>query len=546
MYRDCMVTKEDRDLALNALVDLIPSNESKKNWLNWLLYVGEQDPEIEIMKTLIRDISPSMGWDILDMDIPDEMIPRLVVDSLGNNLFMSKKIRKFVCERYLELKSEGEIADFINLVGCSSPQDLLEKMLDHNFTRSSNTSFGFCKALNIPTSFVIKNQSRKTEALIVTRTTEPLTELMAFQRLVKEKIQNTFTVNQGRALVVMPTGSGKTRTATQSFIEAIAEEDISSNGIVWIADREELQEQAIQTMKTVAERLCPFELNLWRYWDGNDCELIEEEGQLVIHGVVVCGKQQLDTRYSNEDPVAKSIIANSNIIIVDEAHRNLDWINEIDIELKSSNSDATLIGLTATPFRREPRENAILDSIFPNYPITPVDRDLVTYEDIKNAMVEERILAKQVDKTPAEYGITNNSTNITEQRGVTNLIVEALIRDGHESILVFCPSVEWSRLCNMVLSLKHPELRSEYIHGGTPSRSRAKIIEEFRSGRCKVLFNCELLTTGFDAPKIDAVVIARNTDPSDPLFIQMVGRGLRGPRFDANVKDECTIIHQRW
>ena len=118
--------------------------------------------------------------------------------------------------------------------------------------------------------------------------------------------------------------------------------------------------------------------------------------------------------------------------------------------LKSSNSDATLIGLTATPFRREPRENVILDSIFPNYPVTPVDRDLVTYEDIRNAMVQERILAKQVNKTPAEYGIINNSTNITEQRGVTNRIVEALIRDGHESILVFCPSVEWSRLVQVL------------------------------------------------------------------------------------------------
>ena len=148
-----MVTKEDRDLALNALIDLIPSNEPKKNWLNWLLYVGEPDPEIEKMKTLIRDISPSMGWDILDMDVPDEMIPRLVVDSLGNNLFMSKKIRKFVCERYLEIKSEGEITNLINLVGCSSSQDLLEKMLDHNFTRASNTSFGilsFTKVYCLP------------------------------------------------------------------------------------------------------------------------------------------------------------------------------------------------------------------------------------------------------------------------------------------------------------------------------------------------------------------------------------------------------------
>lgn len=541
-----MVTKNDRDLALSAIVDLIPRGlNAEKKWLKSLLWEGETDEEIEFLKSVMRDIGPTMGWDILELDIPSEMIPRLVVDSLGNDLLMSKKIRRFICERFLESKSEGEIVELMHSVDCSNSSELIEKMVNQKFTRASKSSFGFCKTLSIPTSFVTKNPSQKTEALIVTRTTEPLPELMDFQKTVKEKIASEFTKSQGRALVVMPTGSGKTRTATQSFIESIAEETVSSNGIVWVADREELQEQAIQTMKNVAERLCPIELNLWRYWDGNDCDLIEEDGELVIHGIVVCGKQQLDSRYTKDDPVARSIVANSNIIIVDEAHRNLEWIATLDTELKSLGSSATMIGLTATPFRREPRENIILDRVFPNYPITPVDQPLVTYEDIKEAMVEEGILARQVDKKPTDYGITNDSTNVSDQRGVTNLIVQALIEDGHESILVFCPSVEWARLCNMVLSLQNPELRSEYVHGGTPSRSRSKIIEEFREGRCKVLFNCELLTTGFDAPRIDAVVITRNTDPSDPLFIQMVGRGLRGPRFDSNVKENCTIIHQR-
>ena len=542
-----MVTKDDRDLALNAIVDLIPRGlDAEKKWFKGLLYDGETDEEIEFMKSVMRDIAPTMGWDILELDIPNEMIPRLVVDSLGNNLLMSKKIRQFICERYLESKSEEDINELMQSVDCSNPEELMEKIVNQKFTRASKSSFGFCRTLKIPTSFVTKNPSQKKEALIVTKTTEPLPELMDFQEMVKGKIAFEFTKSQGRALVVMPTGSGKTRTATQSFIEAITEEIVSPNGIVWVADREELQEQAIKTMKTVAERLCPIELNLWRYWDGNDCELIEEDGELVIHGIVVCGKQQLDTRYNRGDLVARSIVANSNIIIVDEAHRNLDWISELDTELKALDSSATMIGLTATPFRRLPRESVILSTVFPNFPITPVNLDLVTYEDIKESMVNEGILARQIDKKTTDYGITNNSTNIIEQRGVTNQIVQALIHDDHESILVFCPTVEWARLCNMVLSLNHPELRSEYVHGGTPSRSRTKIIEEFREGRCKVLFNCELLTTGFDAPRIDAVIIARNTDPSDPLFIQMVGRGLRGPRFDSNVKENCTIVHQRW
>ena len=102
-------------------------------------------------------------------------------------------------------------------------------------------------------------------------------------------------------------------------------------------------------------------------------------------------------------------------------------------------------------------------------------------------------------------------------------------------------------MCNIILSLKNPNLNSEYIHGGTSGLVRKLVIDDFRSKDCQVLFNCEILTTGFDAPRIDAVVIARpNMDPNDPLFRQMVGRGLRGPKFDSMVKPDCIIVHQKW
>jgi len=486
-----------------------------------------------------------MGWTVLKLDIPNEMIPRLVVDSLENNLLSSKKIRKFFCEAYLEEKSDEQIDELIQSIGCSNIQELRERIVEQKFSRASNSRMQFCKALSIPTAFVTKNPSQKTRPMVMTNPVKKLPELMDFQKMVKEKIKSELTKPEGRGMVVMPTGSGKTRTATQSFIEAISEELIQPNGIVWVADSKELLEQAAETMKKVADVLCPIPIPIWNYWEGNDCELIEDGGELTIQGIVVAGKQQLDKRFKDDELVAKVIIEKSSIIIMDEAHTNLKWISSIDTLLKQNNSSATIIGLSATPFRREPKENRILDTVFSNVPITPVDEPLANYEDIKRRMEEEGILAKQIDKKPTDYGITNTSSNESDQRGVTNKIVQALIEDGHESILVFCPTVEWARLCNMVLSLKHPEWRSEYVHGDTPSKSRTKIIEEFREGRCKVLFNCELLTTGFDAPRIDAVVIARNTPPNDPLFIQMVGRGLRGPRFDSNVKESCTIIHQR-
>jgi superfamily II DNA or RNA helicase len=45
-----------------------------------------------------------------------------------------------------------------------------------------------------------------------------------------------------------------------------------------------------------------------------------------------------------------------------------------------------------------------------------------------------------------------------------------------------------------------------------------------------VLCNCEVLATGFDAPRVTHVVMARPT-VGQVMYEQMIGRGLRGKRF---------------
>jgi hypothetical protein len=55
----------------------------------------------------------------------------------------------------------------------------------------------------------------------------------------------------------------------------------------------------------------------------------------------------------------------------------------------------------------------------------------------------------------------------------------------------------------------------------------------------RVLCNCEVLTTGFDAPRVTHVVMARPT-VSQVLYEQMVGRGLRGARFGGT--ETCVIL----
>ncbi len=70
--------------------------------------------------------------------------------------------------------------------------------------------------------------------------------------------------------------------------------------------------------------------------------------------------------------------------------------------------------------------------------------------------------------------------------------------------------------------------------------ARRRTIEDFRAGHIRVLTNCNVLTQGFDAPAVRALYIAKPTF-SPNAYIQMVGRGLRGPLNGG--KEECLIVN---
>jgi DNA repair protein RadD len=74
------------------------------------------------------------------------------------------------------------------------------------------------------------------------------------------------------------------------------------------------------------------------------------------------------------------------------------------------------------------------------------------------------------------------------------------------------------------------------VTGTTPDAERDYLTRSIRSGEIRALVNCQVLTTGFDAPGIDCVAIMRPTK-SAGLYYQMAGRGFR----IAEGKDFCTI-----
>lgn len=66
----------------------------------------------------------------------------------------------------------------------------------------------------------------------------------------------------------------------------------------------------------------------------------------------------------------------------------------------------------------------------------------------------------------------------------------------------------------------------EIVSGTTPKKERERILQDFKSGKIKVVANVGVLTTGFDFPALDTVLMARPT-MSLAMYYQIVGREIR-------------------
>ena len=110
-------------------------------------------------------------------------------------------------------------------------------------------------------------------------------------------------------------------------------------------------------------------------------------------------------------------------------------------------------------------------------------------------------------------------------------------------ILVFCADVAQATLFQREIQRVADV---GLITGETPSHERAELIARFQdkptgllneSKPLRWLVNVNVLTTGFDTPNIDCIVLARPT-LSPGLYCQMVGRGFR----HAPGKTDCLIL----
>jgi DNA repair protein RadD len=101
--------------------------------------------------------------------------------------------------------------------------------------------------------------------------------------------------------------------------------------------------------------------------------------------------------------------------------------------------------------------------------------------------------------------------------------------------------VETSRRCYAIARLLG--VVSFHIDGETEEVVRHRIRESFNSSSPSpaILFNCNVLATGFDAPQTTLVLICRQVN-SIVLLSQMIGRGLRGPMAGGTSEVEIGLV----
>jgi len=352
----------------------------------------------------------------------------------------------------------------------------------------------------------------------------------------------------GRAMLCLPTGAGKTRVACEAVIKLFRDGEVDGP-ILWIAQTQELCEQAVQSWKFVWSKVGPSQrLTMSRLWTTNEATPVTKGPHLVV---ATAAKLE---RCLESD--AYAWLRKPAVVIVDEAHASLNprYTGILkQLGLTNSVTRRPLIGLTATPYRgvNETETRQLIN----RYGAARLDEDVFGEEDPYKALQRQGMLAQVEHELLAGAMLTLNDEELrqvvagalpssAEQRLANDEDRNAVILNRVASlpsdwpVLLFAASVNHAQV--LTARLNGAGIKSASIDSTTPTPDRRNRIDDFRAGRIRVLTNYGVLAQGFDAPATRVVVVARPTY-SPNVYQQMIGRGLRGPRNGG--KETCLILN---
>ncbi len=303
-------------------------------------------------------------------------------------------------------------------------------------------------------------------------------------------IINIATDAKGSVLIESPTGSGKTYMAKQ-----IIQNEIKNNGkALIVAPKINLLDQMADTFIDLAPQI-----------------IHGQKDYNPEHNVFV---STLQTAYQRELGFTPSMI------LIDETHYGFTgkMINKL-----LDGFDGKVVGLSATPYDKKgnPLEGFgthinkyNVDYMIKHEYLTPV----ISYKPVK-------VNLKGIRKTAGDYNLGDLDERFNKPDAVFQVVnaTKDLISDRKHT-LVFCITIAHAKV--MRDAFIDAGITSATIHSKMTIEERDMAMAGFKDGTYKVLTNVDVLTTGFDFPATDTIVLARPTQ-SQNLYKQIVGRGMR-------------------
>jgi DNA repair protein RadD len=385
-----------------------------------------------------------------------------------------------------------------------------------------------------------------------------LFDLFPYQKGVADRAFEVAQDSHGRAIVHMPTGSGKTRTAMHVLCRFLNANN--SSVVVWLAASSELLDQAADAFLMAWHLKGDRSVDLIRTWGNHDAAAATLED-----GVIVGGFAKMYSHMKRNPIEFLRLAQKVKLVIVDEAHQAIaPTYRELIETLTGTGPNHTLLGLTATPGRTwaDVGADAELADFFGDRKIAI---EIKGWDNPVAYLIQEGYLAKPIfnrlryevtdtleaalrTASPAEIDFADFADDALERLAEdtarnTAIIseIERMIAVGHRRIILFGASVLHAEICAAILAVKGIDTR--VVTAQTNTNTRRQSIEAFKhaSNVPMVMCNYGVLTTGFDAPNTSAAVIARPTR-SLVLYSQMVGRATRGPKAGGNAHCEISTV----
>ncbi|WP_261382286.1 DEAD/DEAH box helicase [Mucilaginibacter achroorhodeus] len=304
---------------------------------------------------------------------------------------------------------------------------------------------------------------------------------------------------QVRLLYQLPTGGGKTRVFAEIAKRFIA--DYQQNVVV-LTHRIELCNQTSNVLKKLGV---------------NNKTINSTVKRLPKVTAATCYVAMVETlRNRIKDGIVNP--ATVGLVIIDEAHHNSFQ------KLLGKFTNAMVIGVTATPFS----SNA-------DMPMYKTYQELIVGETI-NDLISGGFLAKpsnwryDVELNSLATGINGDFTISTSDALYSSPAMLELLLHAYEShsknkkTLIFNNGIFTSR--NVCKYFEDAGYAIKHLDNHTSFTERAEILQWFKKTKNAILTSVSILTTGFDEPTVQTVILNRATT-SITLYHQMIGRGAR-------------------